>query len=132
MLQVVGQRGANPGVILMVAGALNQCLPAIQKEAAIHIEGNRTHAEHSVIPVPRVAAGFHRSHCVIDVRFFRGPQRRMRELRGRRKTLLTVRGNFRGRRFGRSDRLSCSVQNLPAHAAAFRRSAAVLDDGAEL
>src|SRR5581483_377833 len=76
VLQRIGQRHADAGVILMAANALDFDVPAIEKKAALRIETNAAEAERRLHRIGYVVAAAQRRDQAVKCRRFRRPKAR--------------------------------------------------------
>ena len=85
-LQPVRHRRAHSGMVLVVAGALNLQRFAVEEESLVGIEDRGAHAKADPLGIARLAARLHRHNRRVEIRRIHRPQRRIGQVRGRRKT----------------------------------------------
>ena len=68
LLQSVGQRRADTGVILVIVGSLEEDALAVEEEAAIRVESNRSNAEAGRMQVDLLSIGNDLGHQPIERR----------------------------------------------------------------
>ena len=118
-LQAVGQRGADTGVIVMVAGALNLQRLAVEEKALVGVKLHSADAKTDALGIARFASAFNGHNGRVEIRLIDGPERRIGQLSGGREVRASIHRNRLRGSLCLGHGLACGVQNLPTHLGGF-------------
>src|SRR5205823_4620046 len=131
ILQLVGQRRANSGVVLVVACAFELHGLAVEEETSVGIPPERPDAKAHALGIADLATGFDGYESRIKVRSLWRPPCRIRQRRTGCECRRAICRDLLGRGIGAGDRFASCVENLPTRATGCRLRALVLDNCAE-